>query len=109
LGCPRNSVAPFETCFSRALSIPALSTRLSLEVTNCPTALKEIVMTKAKAKLDLSSNSNLASVIEPLASYICAAERPRKALQSALAVLLREVQQTNRAAVSHVTSLAESW
>jgi hypothetical protein len=42
--------------------------------------------------------ADLARVIEPLASYICAADRPRAALASALAVLVREIEQTNHAA-----------
>ena len=45
-----------------------------------------------------ADQSDLARVIEPLASYICAAERPRAALASALAVLVREIEQTNQAA-----------
>jgi hypothetical protein len=48
------------------------------------------------------ARSELERVIEPLASYICAAEQPRAALMSALAVLLAEVKQTNRAALAHV-------
>jgi hypothetical protein len=47
------------------------------------------------------AQSDLERVIEPLASYICAAEQPRAALMSALAVLLAEVKQTNRAALAH--------
>ena len=43
----------------------------------------------------------LERVIEPLASYICAAERPQRALMSALEVLLREVEATNRAASTY--------
>jgi hypothetical protein len=50
-------------------------------------------------------------VIEPLASYICAADQPRAALLSALAVLLAEVKQTNRAALAqfgvHLGAFAE--
>jgi hypothetical protein len=49
--------------------------------------------------------SDLARVIEPLASYICAADQPKAALASALAVLLREVEQTNQAA----TALCGAW
>ena len=58
------------------------------------------------------AHSDLERVIEPLASYICAAEQPRAALMSALAVLLAEVKQTNRAALSqfgvHLGALASS-
>jgi hypothetical protein len=44
---------------------------------------------------------DLEQVIEPLASYICATEEPKTALMSALAVLLREIDATNRAASAH--------
>jgi hypothetical protein len=44
---------------------------------------------------------DLERVIEPLANYICATEEPHTALKSALAVLLREIDATNRAASAH--------
>jgi hypothetical protein len=50
-------------------------------------------------------NRDLAQVIEPLASYICAADRPRETLLSALAVLLEEVKATNSAALKHFSCL----
>jgi hypothetical protein len=50
---------------------------------------------------ELPVASDLERVIEPLASYICAADQPRAALLSALAVLFSEVEQTNRAALAH--------
>lgn len=54
-----------------------------------------------------SAHRDLERVIEPLASYICATEEPKTALRSALAVLLREVEATNRAASAHLqTTLA---
>jgi hypothetical protein len=48
-----------------------------------------------------SIGGDLERVIEPLASYICATEQPKTALMSALAVLFREVEATNRAAATH--------
>jgi hypothetical protein len=45
-----------------------------------------------------TNDSDLERVIEPLAGYICATGRPRAALKQALAVLLSQVEQTNRAA-----------
>ena len=48
-----------------------------------------------------ASNRDLAQVIEPLANLICAADRPREALLSALAVLFDEVQGTHRATLMH--------
>ena len=41
------------------------------------------------------------NVLEPLVSYICAAERPRAALLTVYKALLAEVEQTNRAARAH--------
>jgi hypothetical protein len=52
--------------------------------------------------------SELESVIEPLASYICATDKPRVALIRALALLVNEVEQTNRAAHARVAALAGS-
>jgi hypothetical protein len=52
-----------------------------------------------------TSNHDLTHVIEPLASYICAADQPREALLSALAVLFDEVEGTNRAALLHFSCL----
>ena len=52
-----------------------------------------------------NSNRDLEQVIEPLASYICAADRPRETLLSALAVLLEEVKATNVAALKHFSCL----
>jgi hypothetical protein len=44
---------------------------------------------------------DLARVIEPLASYISAADRPREALLAALSVLFDEVQGTHKATLMH--------
>jgi hypothetical protein len=52
-----------------------------------------------------SISSDLERVIEPLANYICATDQPRSALRCALAALLREVAETNSAAVSHFRGL----
>jgi hypothetical protein len=40
-------------------------------------------------------------VVEPLASYICATERPKAALKTVVAALLRSVEETNWAAKNH--------
>ena len=50
---------------------------------------------------EVSAPQDLERVIEPLASYICATDEPKTALMSALAVLFREVEATNRAASAH--------
>ena len=52
--------------------------------------------------------SDLQQVVEPLASYICATERPMTALNSALSVLFREVVATNKAAITQFRNLIES-
>jgi len=43
----------------------------------------------------------LARIIEPLASYVSATERPRDTLLSALAALFEEVQGTHQATLMH--------
>ena len=50
---------------------------------------------------EASAPRDLESVIEPLANYICATDEPKMALKSALAVLLREIEATNRLATAH--------
>ena len=55
----------------------------------------------AATHLNQTSHRDLAQVIEPLASYICAADRPREALLSALSVLFDEVQGTHKATLQH--------
>jgi len=51
-----------------------------------------------------TSNPDLSQVIAPLASYICATDRPRETLLSALAALVAEMKETNTAALLHVAS-----
>jgi hypothetical protein len=53
----------------------------------------------------LSAN-DLQRVVEPLASYICAAEQPKSVLMAALRVLLREVKATNNAAITHFRAVS---
>jgi hypothetical protein len=63
-------------------------------------------MKNLNCALQWAGDSNLERVIEPLASYISACERPKAALMSALAVLVSEVERTNHAAFAHVASFA---
>jgi hypothetical protein len=58
----------------------------------------------AKQKQHTPPAAELERVIEPLASYICATDEPKTALMSALAVLLREIEATNRAACCHFSA-----
>jgi hypothetical protein len=50
---------------------------------------------------------NLEFMIEPLASYICATDRPRAALATTLAALCREVEQTISAANGQIAIFLE--
>jgi hypothetical protein len=52
-----------------------------------------------------ATTTDLRRVIEPLASYICASDRPRAALSLAFAALADEVTQLNRLAERHVAGL----
>jgi hypothetical protein len=51
---------------------------------------------------------DLRQMVEPLASYICATDEPKRALMSALAALVHEVESTNRAAVGHFHTFSEN-
>jgi hypothetical protein len=64
---------------------------------------------KTTVHFNSAKNRDLAHIIEPLASYICAADRPREALLSALSVLFDEVQGTHQTTLMHmVTRRADS-
>lgn len=62
----------------------------------------------AQSLCESKSNSDLAQVIEPLASYICAADRPRDVLKAALTALFDEVHATNNAALVHFSLRVDS-
>jgi hypothetical protein len=66
----------------------------------------EEVMNTYNLTIKRGTDGGLRSVVEPLASYICAAERPRAALLSAYKALLSEVEQTNRTARTHFSAIA---
>jgi len=52
--------------------------------------------------------SELKRAIEPLANYICATDQPQTALKSALALLFREVEATNRVARRQVRTCRQN-
>lgn len=56
----------------------------------------------------LSSHNELERVVEPLASYICATDKPQTALFSVLALLCRQIDATNGAASAHFRRFHES-
>ena len=64
-------------------------------------------MNNSNCTLKWSAGNDLERVIEPLASYICAAEQPKTALLSALKALRSEVETTNRVAIRHFRALLE--
>jgi hypothetical protein len=51
---------------------------------------------------------DLRQIIEPLANYICATDNPKRALMSAVAALVHEVESTNRAAITHFHAFSEN-
>jgi hypothetical protein len=55
-----------------------------------------------------SNRSDLLRMVEPLANYICATEKPQTALLTALSVLFNEVEATNRAAVAQFRAYMEN-
>jgi hypothetical protein len=55
-----------------------------------------------------TGGGDLQRIIEPLANYICAADEPKRALLSALAVLFHEVESTNRMALTHFRAFSEN-
>jgi hypothetical protein len=65
-------------------------------------------MNAANYHLNHAASSDLRRMVEPLANYICATEQPRRVLLTALAALFREVEATNRAAISHFHSYSEN-
>ena len=56
---------------------------------------------------NLHSSDDLEQVLEPLADYICATERPRASLKLALAALISQIEQTNRSAAAQVAAFCE--
>jgi hypothetical protein len=67
------------------------------------------VMRTNQVSSDPAATYDLTPFIEPLASYICSADRPKEALLSALSALFDEVQGTHRATLMHIaTSRVES-
>jgi hypothetical protein len=65
-------------------------------------------MNNANLERQQATASDLERVVEPLASYICATERPVASLLSALAVLFSQVEQTNRSALAHAAAFSET-
>ena len=65
-------------------------------------------MNPANCILDWSIRNDLERVVEPLANYICATDKPQRALFSALAVLCRQVDATNGTALNHFRNFAQT-
>jgi hypothetical protein len=63
-------------------------------------------MNRITNHFETKQRSELDQVVEPLANYICATERPNAALRSVLTALLRSVEETNRLAKNHFRIVA---
>ena len=57
---------------------------------------------------DRTTNNELEHVVEPLASYICASDKPSTALHFVLAALRRQVDATNELASTHYRTFRRS-
>ena len=51
---------------------------------------------------------DLRQMVEPLANYICATDEPKRALMSALAALVHEVESTNEVALTHFHNFSQN-
>jgi hypothetical protein len=51
---------------------------------------------------------DLRQMVEPLANYICATDEPKRALMSALAALVHEVESTNEVALTHFHAFSQN-
>jgi hypothetical protein len=51
---------------------------------------------------------DLRQMVEPLANFICATEEPKRALMSALAALVHEVESTNEVALTHFHNFSQN-
>jgi hypothetical protein len=65
-------------------------------------------MSNLNRLMERSKRKDLMPLVEPLANYICAMEQPQAALLSALAVLFKEIETTNRAAVAQFRTYKEN-
>jgi hypothetical protein len=66
-------------------------------------------MHNANHKPARTAGDELKQLIEPLACYICAVDRPKVALIWALVILVNEVGQNNKAARDHISVMAENY
>jgi hypothetical protein len=70
--------------------------------------LRRITMNAINRLAESTTRRDLLRMVEPLANYICATERPQAALLSAMAVLFNEVEATNQAAVAQFRTYMEN-
>jgi hypothetical protein len=47
-------------------------------------------------------------LVEPLANFICATDEPKRALMSALAALVHEVESTNEVVLTHFHAFSQN-
>ncbi len=65
-------------------------------------------MNNTQCKAPQIPASDLSPIVEPLASFLCAAENPKMVLKLLLTELYSQIEQTNRAANAHVDVFLES-
>jgi len=58
-------------------------------------------MNRISTHMEKNQRSELDRVVEPLAEYICATERPSAVLRSVFSALMKSVEETNRIANNH--------
>lgn len=51
---------------------------------------------------------DIRQMVEPLANFICATDEPKRALMSALATLVHEVESTNEVALTHFHTFSQN-
>lgn len=64
-------------------------------------------MNNTKSNASQTPAFDVHPIVEPLASFICAAEQPVIALKLAIAALYKQIEQTNRTADAHLETLLE--
>ncbi len=65
-------------------------------------------MNNVNRVLNRPTGSELRQMVEPLANHICATDQPKRALMTALAALVHEVESTNQAAITHFHTFSEN-
>jgi hypothetical protein len=95
-------------CRSGYLPFDNLTEDEKLQLDETGNNLRRSEMSRVKGEPAQATEIELERVIEPLASYICAADQPRAVLMSALAVLFGEVDKIDQAAIAQIAIFSGS-